>query len=198
MTVRSDLEELLQLELNPGEAPAAYAKRLAIAANNLSDDDWQSLGDGSATQIWVNDALEAVEKKKAIPLPEGLDKEEATAEEPEVTEAAPAKANGAVKAAKKAKAAPKPKVAAKKAAPAKKGKAKAAPVKGDRPGPKGRFARTDKIKLLTKENPFRAGSKCADWWDKLKDGTTVEAAIAAGVPRHHIRWELTLGNVKIG
>ena len=197
MTVRSDLEELLQLELNPGEAPAAYAKRLAIAANNLSDDDWQSLGDGSATQIWVNDALEAVEKKKAIPLPEGLAEKEA-AEEPEATEVAPAKANGAVKAVKKAKAAPKPKVAAKKAAPAKKGKAKTAPVKGDRPGPKGRFARTDKIKLLTKENPFRAGSKCADWWDKLKDGTTVEAAIAAGVPRHHIRWELTLGNVKIG
>ena len=197
MTVRSDLEELLQLELNPGEVPAAYAKRLAIAANNLSDDDWQSLGDGSATQIWVNDALEAVETKKAIPLPEGLAEKEA-AEEPEVTEAAPAKANGAVKAAKKAKAAPKPKVAAKKAAPAKKGKAKASPVKGDRPGPKGRFARSDKIKLLTKENPFRAGSKCADWWDKLKDGTTVEAAIAAGVPRHHIRWELTLGNVKIG
>lgn len=192
MTVRSDLEGLLQLALNPGEAPAAYAKRLAIAANGLEDDQWGLLEE--PTQAWVNDALEAVEKKKAIPLPEGL--EEVVAE-PEAA-AAPAKVNGSAKKKSAVTAPAKPKVAAKKAAPAKKGKGKAPPAKGDRPGPKGLFARGDKIKLLTKENPFREGTKCANWWAKMKDGMTVDAAIAAGVPRHHIRWELTLGNVKIG
>jgi len=204
MTVRSDLEDLLQLEMKSGETAAAYAKRLAVAANGIGDGEWETLEE--ATQAWVNAALEAVENKTEIPLPEGLSEEAPPEEEAAPAEAddPPAKTNGKEAKAKPAKkSAAKPKAAAKKAAgPAKtaapkKAKGKATP-KGSHPGPKGLFERGDKIKLLTKENPFRSGTKCAGWWDKLKDGMTVDAAIAAGVPRHHIRWELTLEYVKIG
>lgn len=199
MTVLSDLEGLLQLAQGDGEKPAAYAKRLAIAANGIADKDWETLEE--STQAWVNEALEAVENKKPVPLPEGLEvaaEAEAPEEDPPAEAEKPAKKVKAKAApAKKAKAPAKPKVAAKKAAPAKKANGKPT-AKGDRPGPKGRFGRTDKIKLLTKENPFRDGTKCAAWWEKLTDGMTVDAAIAAGVPRHHIRWEQTLEYVKIG
>ena len=195
MTVRSDLEELLQLELNPGEAPAAYAKRLAIAANNLSDDDWQSLGDGSATQIWVNDALEAVEKKKAIPLPEGLaEAKEASAEVEVKQEESALKTNGVASGKSSTKkAAAKAPAKAKKAASAKK-----ASTKGARPGPKGLFGMDSKIKIVAKENPFREGSKGFSWFKKYQNGMTVSAAVAAGVPRAQVRWDLKHGSIKVG
>ena len=188
-TILDELQALLQLEQANGEAPLSYAKRMAVKANNLKDDEWQGLSEPA--QKWVNDALEAVENKTEVPLPEGLEAaaepeaEEAVAEETEVDPPA-----GGKKPAKK-KAVPK-KVTVKKAAKPK------ASANGAKRGPKGGFAGTDKIKILTKENPFRAGTKSAAWWAKYENGMTVEAAIAAGVPRHHIRWDSILENIKIG
>jgi len=51
--------------------------------------------------------------------------------------------------------------------------------------------------ILAKDNPYREGTKSRGWFAVYKDGMTVEAAIAAGTPRHHIRWDLVQGNIKV-
>ena len=123
------------------------------------------------------------------PLPDGLIVEEdgeaspeQEAAEEEAQEAAPAKA--------------KKKSSAKKAAPAKAAKV----VKtngGAKPGPKGTFEAADKIKVLAKENPYREGTKGAGWFGAYKTGMTVQAAMEAGVPRHHLRFDMKHKNISI-
>ena len=147
-TILDELQALLQLEQADGEAPLSYAKRMAVKANNLKDDEWQGLSEPA--QKWVNDALEAVENKTEVPLPEGLE----AAAEPEAEEAATEEIEtdlraGAKKPAKK-KAAPK-KATVKKTAKAVKSKVKAPP--GAKRGPKGRFKSESKIKVLIGSNP---------------------------------------------
>ena len=187
LTVFAELQKLMGLEQKPGEAALDFAERLALKGNNLKDDEWESLSE--AAQRWVNTALTALEDKDDIPLPDGLIVEggeealpEQEAAEEEAQEAAPAKA--------------KKKSSAKKAAPAKAAKV----VKtngGAKPGPKGTFEAADKIKVLAKENPYREGTKGAGWFGAYKTGMTVQAAMEAGVPRHHLRFDMKHKNISI-
>ena len=97
-----------------------------------------------------------------------------------------------------AKKAPAKKAPAKKAAAKPKAKAVKATNGSGKRGPKGNFALDDKIKVLVTENPFRRGTKSEGWFANYKPGMTVADAIAVGTPRHHIRRDQTLGNIKIG
>jgi pyruvate/2-oxoglutarate dehydrogenase complex dihydrolipoamide acyltransferase (E2) component len=207
VTIVSDLQGLCKLKVEKGETQAAFAERLARKAFGVAEGDWETLTE--ASQEWVNNTMLAVDAKKSFPLPSGIEdvisgEEASGVTEEEKMEESPSKKKKAApkKAAAKApeKAAPAKAPAAKKAAAAKAPAKKAAKSNGAKTqvGPKGRFGLDDKIKLLKKENPFREGTKCANWYALIKDGMTVEAAIDAGVPRHHIRWEQTLGHVKIG
>jgi len=200
-TVVSELQALFNLAKVDDETQQDCARRLAIKANTISDADWETL-DGPA-QVWVNAALEAMEKKVALPLPTGIEEMVPEATEKPAEAAKPVKGKAKAPPAKKGAAKPPAKAAAvPKKAPAKAAKA-AAPkavkkaTAGSARGPRGKFALTDKITLTKAENPFRTGTKCANWYAKYRDGMTVQEAIAAGVPRHHIRWDQTLGNVTI-
>jgi len=195
-SVVAELSAVVDVETKSGDTPQAFANRLARAANNVKDDEWQGLSE--PTQAWVNSALSAIEEKTELPLPSGIEDldlsgEPKQAELEDAIEAAPKKPKKGKekvpKVAKPAKAAKPPKAEK---------KAKAANGSKTAPGPRGLFVSSDKIKIVAKENPFRKGSKSADWFDKYKAGMTVQDAIEAGVPRHHIRWDKTLGNITVG
>lgn len=171
-TVAAELKAVLKMEPKAGDTSEAFARKLVLKANNMADGDWEALS--SKAQVWVNAGLEAIEKKRAVPLPEGL---EATPEEPE----------------KPKKPTVKDKVAATKKKAAANGKKAASGL-----GPKGKFSKTDKVKVVPKENPFRAGTKCHVWFGFIQNGMTVEEAVVAGAPRHHIRWAHSLGHLEIG
>jgi hypothetical protein len=187
-TIAKELASVLDVTAKPGETAQELTKRLALKANTATDDEWRGLSEPS--QLWVNEALDALEKKQDLPEPEGLAGVLSV-----VTEAPPTPAKPKAKEKKgTGKAKPEPKgVKAKAKRP--NGKTKAAEINR---GPKGSFGLDDKIKLLKETNPFREGSKCYAWYEKYEDGMTVTQAINAGVPRHHIRWDRTLGNIHIG
>lgn len=166
-TVVDELKAALKLEPKEGESPEAFAKKLALKGNNITDDDWQGLS--QAAQLWVNAGLDAIEKRKVVPLPAGLDPTPPPPPKPD-------KAKAFKKLTKQKKAAGQPTGL----------------------GPKGKFSRADKIKVVSKDNPFRAGTKCHVWFGRIKAGMTVDEAINAEVPRHHIRWAHTLGHLEIG
>lgn len=210
-SIYAELVDVLGLTQNEGEAAETFAERLALKANTLKDSDWETLTEPA--QVWVNAALTALEEKKDIPLPEGMTTDEPGAEEVnpetgEITEATPtSKSKAKKKVAAKTKA--KPASAEKKAAAGKLTSVKASAAKpkaakkvktangAGTPGPKGTFSRTGKIKIVVKENPYREGTKSRDWFAVYEDGMTVEAAIKAGAPRHHIRWDNVQGNIKV-
>lgn len=215
-SVYAELIDVLGLAQNDGEDTASFAERLALKANTLKDPDWETLTEPA--QVWVNSALTALEEKKDIPLPEGMvsgspeeapetEQEEIDPETGEVVATPAPKTKAKKKTPSKAKAkfnaekraatgkptnVKPPAVTKPKAAK----KVKAANGTGT-PGPKGTFSRGGKIKIVTKENPYREGTKSRGWFAVYKDGMTVEAAIAAGTPRHHIRWDLVQGNIKV-
>lgn len=179
-TVAAELKEVTGVEQKPGEAQDAFLVRLAKKANDLQDDEWQALSHDA--QVWVNAGLDAVEAKKVPPVPAGMEAAQGDAPAPKKGK----KGDKAepVKGKKEAKAEPK------------KADKKAKPLEGR--GPKGKFAKTDKIKVLVKENPFREGCKAHTRFGSIKTGMTIEEAVAAGAPRSHIRWAETLGHLEIG
>lgn len=212
-TILPDIEKVLGLKRKKNEALIDYATRLAKTAvdpKKLTDDAWQTLDD--LTQEWVNGSQHAMERGESVLLPpdtvedDGVvddasddvdaddadqpDSEEDVAQELEE----PAKAPTKKKPAKKTPAAPAP-------APAKtKAKPKAAPKSSDASTTRGRptlFGPDAKITPAHKENPYREGSKGAAWYAKYKKGQTVDEAIAAGVPRGQIRFDVNKGNISV-
>lgn len=187
-TVVAELQDVLGLEAKPGETQEGFSERLARKSNDLTNDEWEALSEPA--QVWVNNAIEALDKKRSVALPSGIE---------EVLSA-----EGVTKAPAKAK---KPVVSkGKKAAPMEEAKKKGAKVKAPakakaKPagrGPNGKFGKADKIKVVPEKNPFREGSKCFGWFGSIKDGMTIEEAVTAGAPRHHIRWAHSLGHIKVG
>jgi len=206
-TMVAELQALFALEVKKDESQQSFAHRLVLDANEMPQDDWETLSE--KTQAWVNEALEVMSKKGKdadIPLPEGIETmisggsvETPPAPEDDVKPAKPTKV-ATVK--KKAAAKPPEKKATKKASVAKPSKAKAPAKqkakKAPAPrGPRGLFAITGKIKILAKENPYRAKTNSHAWFSKYKSGVTVATAIDGGIPRHHIRWDLKQGNIAI-
>lgn len=193
-TVVSELQALCALAAAESESQQDFARRLVVKANTIPDTDWETLS--SATQVWVNSALEALEAKTALPLPPGI-------EALGLSEAlfdAPSKP----KAKKSAPTKKTPSKTSVKAAPASKKKAPAKPAAksakqaagGSRRGPRGNFSLSDKITEVA-ENPYRAGSKTHPIYNKYRNGMTVAAAIEAGVSRAHIRYDARRGNIKL-
>lgn len=170
MTVVSDLQKLVKIKPAPSDTPMAFSERLARKANNIKDEDWETLeGD---TQDWVNATLESLQKGAAFSLPTGIE----AFFEADAIEADAAKA--------KEKKPPKEK----KPAVSKKADEAAAPRAV-------LFGRDDVIVVNIKANPYREGTKSFAWFANYAPGMTVEEAVAAGTPRHHIRWDFKQGNI---
>jgi len=208
--VQSELAKVLKLKQKDGEDLDAYARRLAVAANKIPDDAWETLSEPA--QLWVNAALKAIEKKEELPvLSNNGDTAEAMSSEKEADpgeaaegtkQGAPAQSEESDVATKSVKSSTKKKVAVakpKKAvatkAPA---KVKGAGVTGEsHRGPKPKFAADAKIKLLVKENPHNEGSGRYKRWLKYKDGMTVAEAIKAGLKYVNLRYSVSDGHIKI-
>lgn len=153
---------------------------------------------GGAKEV-VADAPAQTKKKKSG----GKKKKVAAEAKPAAEETAPAPAKATKTVAKKTEAKPAGKKKEAAAAPAKaNGKAKPRATKAAKAadagkGRKPKFSDDGKIKIVVKENPFRKGTKSEKWFDNYKNGMTVRAAIEAGTPRHHINWDVVLGNISI-
>ena len=195
MSVVSELQTITKVEVREGESIEDFAKRLARKTNDLTDDKWETLGE--ASQEWANDAIEALSKKRPVPLPEGLkdlfakpgseesgDPTDDEEHDPETGELPPpAKKAAPPKKKAAAKTPPAKKVAAKKTAKAAAGR-------------RGNFTTEAGIKILV-DNPFREGSKGKEWFEKYKDGMTVSEALEAGVPRSQIRWDVRHEHIRV-
>lgn len=60
-----------------------------------------------------------------------------------------------------------------------------------------RFADTARIKLLTKENPKREGSKSAKLFKLYKTGQTVRQVLDAGQTRSNLRYDVAHGYIEV-
>jgi hypothetical protein len=185
LTIFEELTDLLGLEMKDGEPAPDFAERLALKANNIKDNDWETLTEKA--QVWVNSALTALEEKTDLPALEGLylETEEVSKSDVEGQELendpptqkpkAKKKAVTALTTAFKAK---KPKI-----------EKKAVSTGGGRPGPKSMFADNAKIKVLVDKNPKRAGSESALRFAKYKTGQTVAEAFEAGLSSADLRYD---------
>lgn len=206
--VPKSLTEALGMSKKSSEAEDAFAKRVAKKAEDIPEEDWKELSEDD--QRWVNSVLEAIDKGTALPGADddvdddaGGDSSDGEEEEEKPKRGGKAKATAAKKptAASKKPASKKPAASAKTAdaeKPAPKAKAKTAKDGGGKRGPRGLFTDDDKIKVLVKENPFRAGTKNAKFFDKYAAGMTVGEALKAGVPRNKLRRHQRMGHIKIG
>lgn len=88
---------------------------------------------------------------------------------------------------------------AKKKAPAKAGKKAKGPVKPDKakPGRKTTYPGDSVITVLVKGNPKRPGTTGYDHFALYKSGMSVSAALAAGITRPDLTWDVNKGYIKI-
>lgn len=218
-TIYEELKQVTKIDRKPAETEQSYLKRLYKKADELSEDEWKALTE--KTQVWVNSAGEAWQAKKPLPGLEGVASDapaassEVEATEEASEESAPSKpkkaakkptVNGSAGAAKPAKAAAKETKAPAKKAEGKPGKKAAA--KKENGAKRGRplvFAPDAKIKLLTKENPFREGSNSHKVFGMYKSGMTVaefEKAVAKGswesTPKMFLQVHRGRGLIQIG
>ena len=178
MDIEKQLLEVTKITRAKGEGEQKFLRRLFDKANTLSDDQWESLDE--VTQKWVNAAMTAVEEKTAIPLFDGTlpteAEKESTVAKKKVGKAG---ANGGAAATP---------TASKKAAPKKAAPKKAAASGGETRGRKGLYPPNAKIAVKVKENPHRESSKDYGKFKGLKNGMTIEKAVAAGVDLGYIRY----------
>lgn len=167
MSVTKELTQLMRLKVAAGEPVNAFVVRLAKKANNLADEDWETL-DG-ATQDWVNDALRAIQSKKPVEHPPGIE------------ELFP-------NAAQEPPPAPKPK----------RKKGEPTPPEEVKMRTSERMAPADKIEIIVEGNPHREGTKDRTQFDVIKSGMTVEEAVAAGAARSYVRYILNKGYISVG
>lgn len=83
-SVEEELVKTTKIKRKKGEKDQAFYKRLMDKMEKVGDDVWDTLSD--ETQIWCNDAADALSKKKAIPAfpePEDDEEEEESDEEEE-------------------------------------------------------------------------------------------------------------------
>lgn len=187
-SVVAELSSVVDIAVSKDDTLEDIAENLARAANELKDDCWASLSE--PTQAWVNLALEAIQAKKEVPMPEGIEDFDFGSAEEEVEESQPVKKE--VKEVKKAKAAKVPKPT--KAAPP---KTRAKSVEGERRGPKHKYPDTAKIVVLAKENPYRENCKSYTAFAKYQKGMTIAEMAALGVTRDYIRWDLREGYIAL-
>lgn len=192
MTIAKELQDATALEPKAGETAAAFTTRLMRFS--WTDEAWEELS--QEAQEWYNSAVDALEKHQDIPALPGF---EAVADAEEAAEEgeAPAAASAKSKSKKKGGAKKAPAKAAKKQ-PAKGAKKAVAKTAGARRGPRGGFTETDKIKLLVKDNPYRAKSQSHAVFAKYKNNMTVKAALEAGITKAYLRWDAKKQHISIG
>lgn len=188
-TVVSELQSVTNVSVRPGDTPEEYANRLVRKANDLTEDKWEVLEED--TQLWVNSAIEAIRKRRPIPLPPGIEElfpeaDSEEAETPKTERATSAGRKTATKAAAKSEKAP---------AVAKPAKKKG--IGKNTAGRKGKFSTDAVISLLVDKNPYRESSKAHEVFKKYKEGMTVSEAIEAGIGREHIRWSINHRHIKV-
>jgi type IV secretory pathway VirB10-like protein len=179
----NEIEAALGTSRKAGEPVKDYLKRVAVKVNRLEDDDWELLP--KPVQDWTNDALEALAKKAAVPLPAGVDADEAA--EAVTEETSEVEEETDMTTAKKKKAAP----------------AKKAPVPKRAGSTRGRATPRDaKITVLAKKNPYRDGCRMHNLFNQYKTGMTFEDALdkaeggKGGVPRQFLLWDRRMGYIK--
>lgn len=172
MTVYAELSKVLKSKYSPGADVQAYLEGLVARADKLDDTAWEKLS--ADAKEWVNDAVEAVDSKDEIPVPEGLevedddddhdeddhdedhdedaaDEDDEDEDEDDETEDEEDEAPPPRKAMKNGK---NGKHVTKEAAPAKKGKGKA---KAEEAAPKkGKVAKADKVEKEVKGKKGKA------------------------------------------
>jgi hypothetical protein len=163
MTVLSELTKLTKLDQEEGEDQQAFLKRLFVKSNQLPDSDWGKLG--QAAQLWVNKCIDAEQAGEAYPMVEGLEAqrrpatenvEEVTMEVQHTETTTPARTRRPVKSAKdKAN-----------------GKKKAQSKREGRGRP-AVFTPDAKIKVLSRQNPFRESSNNHKVFELYTPGMTV-------------------------
>lgn len=65
MSILTQLKKATGLDRNPDEVDASYARRLADGVDKISDGAWKKLPEEA--QVWVNNALEALQLDKPLP-----------------------------------------------------------------------------------------------------------------------------------
>lgn len=188
MSVFSELSALLKLSLEPDEAEASFAKRLALEANRLPNNVWEGMS--KAAQVWVNKALEAHETKQPLPSLEGwgnaVDEQTQSASPPQGGETSSVSQEGQEDMAGKTAAKPKA---------AKKQNGSAAAAKGR--GRPGKYGADATITVIAEENPHRKGVAGYDSFSKYKTGMTIAEALKKGIPQAHVRTHADRGYISV-
>ena len=178
-------EELLAasgVTVEAGQSEQELRQAVVEVIRDIPEKEWDALSDGA--QAWANVGMRNLELLQQGKNVEFLDFDDvegvaAALAEQEEAEKAAKEAEKAAKAEKRAaaKAALKSKSDASKAAKVKAGGAKTtkpAVANGSSPGRRTRFQPKAKIKLLSKQNPFREGSYNWTVYGLYKSGMTVE------------------------
>ncbi len=163
LAFQEDLK-VTKIKRKKDESTSAYARRLALKANDVDDDTWSKLDE--ATQKWVNESLEAIEGDQPISLPEGEMEEVSASVDKKDKEAKPTKS-----------------------------KAKTSSGADSRGRP-ARYSLSAKVKILTKPNPHRQGTKSHGYYESYKDGMTLEKILAKGIPRAEVNWHVDRGIIE--
>lgn len=205
-TVFAELCKLFDIEPKKNEDNQAFLKRFMKHADGELDGNdklWAKMSEDA--QNWYNEAVDAMEEKKAVPLPDGLaggddDDEDSAPKRKGAKAGKAAKPDKAEKVGKKGKRAkadededsdedegPKRKKA--KAGKEKangKGRSKGNGIKRER-----RFTDSQKITLLVKENPKREGTASYERFDAYFDKKvkTVGDALAKGITLGDLAWD---------
>ncbi len=190
-------QELLAVtKVKPKGKIEKLTKDVVTKAVGLPPDEWENIS--SDAQFYVNHCIIAANNEIApdsyLRLEAGDDA--GGTEESKVTlteEHGGGNSKSAGKSAKTAK--------SKKAAPVKETKVATKPTKKAAAVSKGRkskYAPTDKIKLLVKDNPHRAGTGRFKRWSKYKNGMTVQAALDAGLELVNIHYSELDGHISVG
>lgn len=196
-TVYEELLEATKITPAANESYLSLAKRLTKKINDLGDAEWGGLSKGA--QDWQNAAVTKLNEGDGKDLPEleGMPEMAPEPAEPEPTPRPAKKKAASKKVAKATKPAKAPKVVAKKA----KAETKA---KGKRGRPSA-FAEDAKIKILVKENPYRAGSLGHQVFAKYKANQTVKdfTALAKSIksprkPQDFLRFDVRAKHVHVG
>lgn len=166
------------------------AKKLAHALLRVSDEEAYRMADRRVLSYWPAKAKRNVKDDEI--------KQDTTGEEKmqTQTETGTKKGFGGAK-----KSAPPPKVTKKAAKPVKAEKsakaAKPAKEKAERAS-RGRWQPTDKITVLSKENPKKVGTGAHERFELYKKHNTVEKYLEAGGTRADLNWDSKQKFIKIG
>lgn len=186
MSVVLDLQRVVRLAAVPGETPEDYTKRLIRKVAALTDDEWELLD--TESQVWANDATDALRSRRPLPLPAGVQQW--------LRDAGAVVEEEAPKGRRKRAVAPEAEATPAEEKIKQPGKAKKPNAGRNVVGRKGKFT-TDAVISLLVSNPYRETSKAHGVFKKYREGMTVAEAVAAGIGRAYIRWDINHRHIEV-